>query len=99
MRESGTPRENIRDYIIKCGNSDKIFMTDIYRVNGNKSLFLDILVPITGINPVKKLYGILVIRIDPARFLYPIIQSWPTSSMTGESLFNPPGRQGRIIPQ
>ena len=30
--------------------------------------------------------GVLLLRIDPRRFLYPLIQSWPTPSPTAETL-------------
>ena len=30
--------------------------------------------------------GFLVLRIDPGKVLYPLLQSWPTASKSAESL-------------
>src|ERR1019366_7354866 len=35
--------------------------------------------------------GVVVMRIDPYRFLYPMIRKWPIPSRTGESLLVPEG--------
>jgi signal transduction histidine kinase len=40
---------------------------------------LDLYVPLQGV-------GVLVCRVDPQRFLYPLIQGWPVPSRTAETL-------------
>ena len=54
---------------------------------GEQGIHFDIMIPIgaspgTG-SPVK---GVWLLRIDPYRFLYPLVQSWPTPSDTAETL-------------
>ncbi|MBU1101833.1 MAG: PocR ligand-binding domain-containing protein [Bacteroidetes bacterium] len=47
----------------------------------------DLFVPLLEqINDTTELLGIVLIRIDPYRMLYPLIQNWPTESKTGETL-------------
>ncbi len=67
--------------------SGKIIITDIHRDNIIGYVHLDMLVPI--ISPVGRARiasGVLLMRIDPHEFLYPLILSWPTPSPTAETL-------------
>jgi PAS domain S-box-containing protein len=45
---------------------------------------LDLVVPV--ILPGKEPAGVVVLRIDPTRYLFPLIQSWPTASPSAETL-------------
>ncbi|MBF0477172.1 MAG: PAS domain S-box protein [Deltaproteobacteria bacterium] len=72
--------------VIKTGRT---LFSPLHRMKtGTKeAVFLDLLSPLlitdeTGPRPV----GVLVFRIDPASFLFPLIQSWPTPSNTAETL-------------
>jgi len=52
---------------------------------------LDVICPIRRYDPAQgaaggECLGALVLRVDPAEFLYPLIQSWPTPSPTAETL-------------
>jgi signal transduction histidine kinase len=61
----------------------KVILSDLYR-NGDAirlSLFVPLLLPQGG---EKILAGVILLQIDPHQFLYPLIQSWPTPSPTGE---------------
>jgi hypothetical protein len=65
----------------------KARMTDLYR-NGSSGLpAIDLIVPV-GLNIKKQLkpVGVIVLRIDPDKTLFPLIQSWPTPSKTAETL-------------
>jgi PAS domain S-box-containing protein len=65
----------------------KARMTDLYR-NGSSGLpTIDLIVPV-GLNIKKQLkpVGVIVLRIDPSKTLFPLIQSWPTSSKSAETL-------------
>ncbi|MCX5973510.1 MAG: ATP-binding protein, partial [Coprothermobacterota bacterium] len=51
----------------------------------------DLVIPLYSVGPLLNATGqdplaVLVIRIDPDKFLYPLIQSWPTPSPSGETL-------------
>src|ERR1039458_6188232 len=49
-------------------------------------VYLAVLVPILDAVDANRPLGVLVIRIDPATYLYPLIQKWPTPSRTAEIL-------------
>ncbi len=51
----------------------------------NGALALDLLAPIHSHTP-KRLLGFALLRIDPTRTLYPMIQFWPIDSRSGEFL-------------
>jgi PAS domain S-box-containing protein len=63
-----------------------IIFSDLYLGRKNE-LRLDLVVPLflSGGGDVPRT-GTVVLRIDPRRFLFPRIQSWPTPSQTGETL-------------
>jgi PAS domain S-box-containing protein len=65
----------------------KVIFSNLYRRASSHVARLSILAPIllpqgTATVPV----GAILMRIDPYQFLYPLIQSWPTPSRTGETL-------------
>ena len=49
-------------------------------------MYLKVLVPIRDIDDPKSVVGILALRIDPEKYLYPLIQQWPIPSRTSETL-------------
>jgi len=62
----------------------KIKVSDFYYCNEHHEVHLDILAPIfTTDNQVS---GLLVFRIRPSDFLYPLIQDWPVPSKTSETV-------------
>ena len=65
----------------------RVILSDLYRGKISGTIRLSLVVPILirkgqDVFPV----GVLLLRIDPNRFLYPLIQSWPTPSETGETI-------------
>ncbi|MBA4392892.1 MAG: hypothetical protein C0407_05000 [Desulfobacca sp.] len=70
--------------IAKTTLSRKIVFGDFFRCPTCKRVHLDIAAPIldqTG-NPL----AVLILRTDPEKYLYPLIQSWPTLSKSAETL-------------
>lgn len=67
---------------------DTIVFTDFYLCNYHKRIHLDICIPYK----IKKSpannegVGFLILRIDPKRYLYPLIQRWPVASKTAETV-------------
>ncbi|MBI2308983.1 MAG: EAL domain-containing protein [Rhodocyclales bacterium] len=53
------------------------------QADGQKNL--DLFIPVFS-GPPKRLLGFVMLRIDPGKLLFPMIQSWPGSSNTGEFL-------------
>jgi PAS domain S-box-containing protein len=73
---------------ISPGNIDslyagKIVFEDFYLDDFKQKIFLKLLVPILD---VKKLIGIIEMRIDPMTYLYPILENWPLVSETSETI-------------
>jgi PAS domain S-box-containing protein len=64
--------------------SKQIIFTDLHK-EGDGEIRLNIVVPLFLTND-KELVGVIVLRIDPTTFLFPLIQTWPTPSKTSETL-------------
>ena len=62
-------------------------LTDLHRANIVSFVHLDLIVPLVdrSVNYTRVL-GLLALRIDPQKVLYPLIQSWPTPSKSAETL-------------
>jgi len=66
--------------------TNKPVLTDLHRSRAG-TIHLDLLAPLLvpgGREP--GCVGLLLIKIDPYQFLYPLIQTWPTPSRTAETL-------------
>jgi hypothetical protein len=68
-------------------HTKKIILADFHRSDSTGSIHLGLIVPLLvqqgrNILPI----GVLLLEINPYRFLYPFIQSWPTPSQTSETL-------------
>jgi hypothetical protein len=66
--------------------SGKVEFQDFTRDENDKKVYLTIFVPILDEFDGRKNLGILALRIDPTSYLYPSIQTWPTSSKSAETL-------------
>ncbi|MHC1744178.1 MAG: sensor histidine kinase [Syntrophobacteraceae bacterium] len=63
------------------------FLSDLHAEDiATPHVHMDALAPIQVDDPAQPLVGFILIRIDPARFLFPLIQSWPVPSESAESL-------------
>jgi PAS domain S-box-containing protein len=66
---------------------ENIIMTDLHRSSYVSNVHMDILVPLYDSLQKKRIsVGILILRIDPEKTLFPLIQSWPTPSKSSETL-------------
>jgi signal transduction histidine kinase len=65
----------------------KMIFSDLYRPDGSQAVRISILVPILLSQGTEKVsLGAVLIRVDPHHFLYPLIKSWPTPSLSGETV-------------
>ena len=65
----------------------KVFLRDLHREDPVSFVHLDLIIPL--INQEQRdssVFGLLILRIDPQKVLYPLIQSWPSPSKTAETL-------------
>jgi len=67
--------------------ADRVVWQDFYRNEHNQDVSLAVMVPIFDESqPTRPPLGVLVLRIDPDVYLNPLIQHWPKSSPTAETL-------------
>ena len=71
-------------YILKVVTTKKIFNTDLYICPPRNEIHLDYIAPITDKNNV--VIATLILRINPEKYLYPLINEWPTPSKTSETI-------------
>lgn len=66
--------------------SGQVALQDFYRDEHNQRVYLAVMVPILDASDANRPLGVLVLRIDPATYLYPFIERWPIPSQTAETL-------------
>ena len=71
--------------VAEAGQSKKIIFSDLYRDDVSKEICLSLCIPILTPGD-KALVGVILLKVDPHQFLYPLIQTWPTPSRTGETI-------------
>ncbi|MBN1758272.1 MAG: PAS domain S-box protein [Chitinispirillaceae bacterium] len=66
--------------------SRRVVLSDLHRDGDSlcSAIHLTLFVPIS--DPDSNLIGVVLLNLDPSRFLFPLIQSWPTPSTTAEVL-------------
>jgi PAS domain S-box-containing protein len=84
-----TSEQNITPYVKSLANqamqAQKVVFSDLY-LDENAKVRLSVLAPLLVIQGNAKVtVGVVLIRIEPYLFLYPLIKSWPTPSPTGET--------------
>ena len=75
--------------------SGQVTIQDFYRHDYNGMVYLAILVPILDYENGGQPLGLIALRIDPAKYLYPFLQRWPVPSQTAETLLV--RREGREV--
>jgi len=66
--------------------SGQVTIVDFYRNEYNQRIHLAVLVPVLGGSDGSGAIGVLALRINPERYLYPFLSRWPTPSRTAETL-------------
>jgi PAS domain S-box-containing protein len=71
---------------LEAARRGNVVLSDLYQGFESGDLRLDMFVPVfddRGGRP--ELLGLMLLRRDPSRYLYPLIQSWPTPSESAET--------------
>jgi PAS domain S-box-containing protein len=81
----------IEDYLkprlFRIIRNENVQLTDFQQTENVSFVHLDLLVPIRSVNNNDTtITGLLILRIDPQEVLYPLIQSWPVTSKSSETL-------------
>ncbi|HIJ89438.1 MAG: PAS domain S-box protein [Desulfobulbaceae bacterium] len=66
--------------------SKHITIVDFYRHDHDHHISLEVLVPILDVAAGNRTIGIVALRINPERYLYPSILNWPTPDQSAETL-------------
>ncbi|MCX6545496.1 MAG: PAS domain-containing protein [Acidobacteria bacterium] len=66
--------------------SNQVIFQDFYRHEQDQRVYLSVLVPLRDEAAGDRPLGVLVLRIDPATYVYPFISRWPTPNRTAETL-------------
>ncbi|MBN1632846.1 MAG: PAS domain S-box protein [Ignavibacteria bacterium] len=83
--ECKEPGEYIKRMIKEIIVSGKVEFSDFHFYGNSDIIHLDLMIPVFSVydNSVKK---IITLEIDPDDYIYPLIQSFPADSYSGESL-------------
>jgi PAS domain S-box-containing protein len=92
IRLSVIPSDTILDASIlkeldACLKGHALFLTDLHKSKEIPYIHFDILIPLfDSVNKKKITVGLAMLRIDPNKVLFPLVQLWPTSSKSSETL-------------
>jgi diguanylate cyclase (GGDEF)-like protein/PAS domain S-box-containing protein len=76
----------VKHLAVQAMRSDQVFMSDLH-LGSSGTPEIDLIAPLrSGSDKEARVVGALYFEIDPARFLFPLIQTWPTESQTAETL-------------
>jgi PAS domain S-box-containing protein len=80
-------RTCIAEHVQSALRAREVVVTDLHRGQSNEPIHLSLLVPV-GVKPQagQPADGVLLFVLEPHRFLYPLVQTWPTPSRTAETL-------------
>ena len=76
----------IRTLLPRLIKDKKIINTDLYRAENNH-IYIDWLIPVlTNAGLEEHVIAVVILRVDPSRQYYPMIQAWPVPSTSSESM-------------
>ena len=76
----------LRQKALETLASGEVTMLDFHRNAEKGTIHLNVLIPILSPKAGSPVLGILVLNINPEKYLYPFIKRWPTWSRTAETL-------------
>ena len=85
--ESGPPAQHHFEYVAEAVREQELFLSEFHRDTADTFIHIDLVIPIlSSKDGQSRCIAVLIMDIDPAKRLYPIIKSWPTTSATAETL-------------
>ena len=67
-------------------SAGRVQVGDFYRSEQDGRIYLSVLVPVLNEDGTSLPLGVLIMMIDPEKYLYPFIRKWPTTAKTAETL-------------
>ncbi|MCX6560909.1 MAG: ATP-binding protein [Candidatus Aminicenantes bacterium] len=90
IRRGGRPDEPPGEQALRraqaIGKTGIAALGDLEEAASDGAVHIDVFVPLSPPSPTGPAVGTIVLRSDPADFLYPLIQTWPTPSRSAETL-------------
>lgn len=74
---------NAKQLVAQTATSDQAVLGDLFRCPVCNQVHLDVAAPI--LDEDQRAVAVLILRTDPEKKLYPIVQSWPTPSKSAET--------------
>lgn len=81
-----TPCEHTYSAVQQALHTRQVQFLDFHFTKSTEESHLSLFVPLLAGGRETRVIGVLAFEIDPQRFLYPLVQSWPTPSPTAETL-------------
>ncbi len=77
----------LRPLIPLAIGGQKIIITDLHRPALRDPIHIDLLIPmVRSVGRDSSVAGLIILRINPEKILFPLVKVWPTSSKTSETL-------------
>ncbi len=78
--------QSAQEILIKSRELGLPVFSDLHSASHIDYIHIDIAIPLYTDENHQKIYGYLLFRLNPTKFLYPLIQSWPVPSKTAETI-------------
>lgn len=76
----------VKKQLAEVVRSKQVSMVDFYRNDHDKRVYMTMLIPIRSDLDNNRVLAVIALRVDPEKYIYPLIRFWPTSSQTAETL-------------
>jgi PAS domain S-box-containing protein len=88
VHDAGTQLDLIsRQLVAQSFQKPEIYFSDFHRDEDSSSIHLNLVVPVGHtVGKQFKTLVVLILDIDPNKFLYPLINTWPTISTSAETI-------------
>ena len=84
----GPPSQHYLNLVAEAGKEHELILSDFHSDGLGGPYDIDLTIPIMHSDGAgTRCIAIMVLVINPSKHLYPLIQSWPTTSSTAETLF------------
>jgi len=77
---------DVRDRLPEVLRQRQVEFMDFHACTGSPDVHLDVMVPILDAATERPPLGVVLLRINPAAYLYPLLHQWPGPSATAETL-------------
>jgi PAS domain S-box-containing protein len=79
--------DQVISFLPELTGGHKVILTDLHKSEGTNFIHLDLIIPLISVSESDTTaVGFLLLKIDPEKMLFPLVQSWPIPSKTSETL-------------